>query len=56
MATEDTEQRAMDAMKSIRVSLDDGHLTDMSIAMILIELKRQNLKITPYKYHPRPRS
>lgn len=40
------ETRAREAMKFVKVALVDGHLTDISIAMILVELKRHGVKLT----------
>ncbi len=39
------EARAREAMKFVRVSLNDGYLTDISISMLLVELKRRGLVI-----------
>lgn len=39
------ESRARDAMKFVRAVLIDGHLTDISISMILVELKRCGVKL-----------
>lgn len=40
------EGRAREAMKFVKVALANGYLTDISIAMILVEMKRRGLKIT----------
>ena len=40
------ETQAREAMKFVRVSLVDGYLTDISISMILVELKRRGIKLT----------
>ncbi len=37
------EQLARHAMKSVNVVTVDGHLTDISISMILVELKRNGV-------------
>ena len=51
------ESRARDAMKFVRVSLDDGYLTNISISMILVELQRRGLKIVPVSSNnPEPRN
>lgn len=40
------ESEARFAMKFVKVATVDGHLTDISIAMILVELKRQGVRLT----------
>lgn len=40
------EQRARDALKFVKVVLVDGHLTDISISMILVEMKRKGLVLS----------
>lgn len=40
------EARARQAMKFVRVALVDGYLTDISISMILVELKRRGVSLT----------
>lgn len=40
------EARAREAMKFVRVALVDGHLTNTSISMILVELKRRGIVIS----------
>lgn len=40
------EQRARDAVRFVKVALIDGHLTNISISMILVELKRRGLLLT----------
>jgi hypothetical protein len=40
------EGQARFALKFVRVSTVDGHLTDISIAMILVELKRQGVRLS----------
>jgi hypothetical protein len=42
----ETERRVRDSLKFVRVSLENGHLTDVSISMLLVELYREGLKIT----------
>jgi len=42
-----TERRAIEAMKFVRVALKDGYLTDVSIAMLLVELERRGVKLAP---------
>lgn len=39
------EARAREALKFVRVSLKDGYLTDISISMLLVELKRRGITI-----------
>lgn len=41
------EARARSAMKFVRVSLVDGYLTDISISMLLVELKRRGVDLHP---------
>lgn len=41
------EARAREAMKFIKVATVDGHLTDISISMILVELKRDGITLGP---------
>jgi len=40
------ETQVREAMKFVRVSLVDGYLTDISISMILVELKCRGIKFT----------
>ena len=40
------ERRARDAMKFVKVAMVDGYLTDISISMILVELKRHGIVLT----------
>ncbi len=39
------ERWAREGMKFVKVKTVDGHLTDISISMILVELKRRGLKL-----------
>lgn len=43
--SENTYQRARRALKFVRVSLEDGYLTDVSISMLIVELGQRGLKI-----------
>lgn len=40
------ERSARDAMKFVKVVLVDGYLTDISISMIMVELKRRGVKLS----------
>lgn len=40
------EQRARDAMKFVKGAMVDGHLTDITISMILVEFKRNGVRLT----------
>ena len=40
------EARARSALKFVKVATVDGHLTDISISMILVEMKREGLVLT----------
>lgn len=43
----EAEQRLMDALKFVKVKLDDnGYLTDLSIIMLMIEIQRKSLKVS----------
>lgn len=39
------ESRAREAMKFVRVALVNGHLTDISVSMILVEFQRCGVKL-----------
>lgn len=39
------EERLIRALKFVKVATKDGYLTNTSVAMILVELKREGVKI-----------
>ena len=43
---ETPESKTREAMKFVRVALVNGHLTDISIAMILVELRRSGVVLS----------
>lgn len=45
-APQSPEAAARSAMKFVKVATVDGYLTDISISMILVEMKRMGLRIT----------
>ena len=40
------ESRAREALKFVRVSTNNGYLTDISISMLLVELKRSGVTLS----------
>lgn len=53
---ETTEQKLVRALKFVKVQVDksgpnrNGYLTDVSIAMLLVEMKRNGLRVTEYDH------
>ncbi len=44
---DEAEQRLIDALKFVKVKLDDrGYLTDVSVVMLMVEMKKKRLKVS----------
>lgn len=47
LADTPTEERLVRALKFVKVALTkEGYLTDISVAMLMVEMKRQGLRIS----------
>ena len=43
-------ERAIQALKFVKVDTKEGYLTDLSIAMIMVELERRGIKFDKFNH------